>query len=368
MPSSDNNEAWKKEGRLRNPDSPKQKSLDSRCSPSDLKKLITQIEQDDLKELFLHLASKFDLENNLIKDDVGSIEVNATIVERAIGLPSYGTGFPEYNPDDIHIAVLKLRWGSVSLKDLKAFVTTCRMNSNEERREFRESFILILAKTFLCPTTNQYISPERHLPLVLDVVIFFHRLEWGPLNRHRGLEPCEFEHKNEEDDDQQEREENESLITSPQVETELNKIWAMMVIDEDLLVKAEEEAHRYFASKKKPDIIYAKYNDGPSFSLGFSQEFNTPTPSPDGSASEDTEVLDIPPIREMLPEDIVLHAEQDPSTIRSLKTLTLEQENKIYNWVMNPSKANGIQEETIASFRGYQNFFLSRSEIRFFKA
>ncbi|MED6200994.1 hypothetical protein PIB30_090647 [Stylosanthes scabra] len=114
----------------------------------------------------------------------------------------------------------------------------------------------------------------------------------------------EFEHQNEEDDDQQERDENESLITSSQVETELNKIWAMMVIDEDLLVKVEEEAHRYFASKKKPDIIYAKYNDGPSFSLGFSQEFNTPRPSPDGSASEDTEVLDIPPIREMLPEDI----------------------------------------------------------------
>ncbi|MED6200993.1 hypothetical protein PIB30_090646, partial [Stylosanthes scabra] len=56
--------------------------------------------------------SKFDLENNLIKDDVGSIEVNATIVERAIGLPSYGTDFPEYDPDDIHTAALKLRWGS----------------------------------------------------------------------------------------------------------------------------------------------------------------------------------------------------------------------------------------------------------------
>ncbi|MED6223780.1 hypothetical protein PIB30_077396, partial [Stylosanthes scabra] len=298
------------------------------------------------------------------------------------------------------------------------------MNSNEERREFWEAFILILAKTFLCPTTNQYISPERHLPLVLDVantmkynwslqiftwikdsirdfqrkgvkhlsscmfilvVILFHRLEWGPLDRHRGLEPWfaqwttsmldlraastlkKFEHQNEENDDQQEREENESPFTSSQVETELNKIWAMMVIDEDLLVKAEEEAHRYFASKKKPDIIYAKYNDSPSFSLGFSQEFNTPTPSPDGLALEDTEVLDIPPIREMLPEDIVLHAEQDPSTIISLKTMTFEQENKIYNWVINPSKTKGIQEETITSFRGYQNFFLSRSEIRFLK-
>ncbi|MED6126277.1 hypothetical protein PIB30_076825 [Stylosanthes scabra] len=63
------------------------------------------------QELFLHIASKFDLDNNLIKNDVGNIEVNAAIIERAIGLPSYGADFPEYEPDDIHTAALKLRWG-----------------------------------------------------------------------------------------------------------------------------------------------------------------------------------------------------------------------------------------------------------------
>ncbi|MED6114415.1 hypothetical protein PIB30_080043, partial [Stylosanthes scabra] len=99
-------------------------------------------------------------------------------------------------------------------------------------------------------------------------------------------------------------------------------------------------------------------SDRLSFSLGFTPEFNTPTPSPDASNSEDTEeVLDIAPIRELLPG-------QDPSTIQSLK---LEQDNKIYNWVMNSSKGKGIQEETIALFRGHQNFFISRSEIRFLK-
>ncbi|MED6126492.1 hypothetical protein PIB30_079020 [Stylosanthes scabra] len=162
--------------------------------------------------------------------------------------------------------------------------------------------------------------PATHLDVIL-----FHHLEWGPLDRYRGLEPW-FDQ------------------------------WTASMLH-----------LRAASTLRKPDIIYAKYNGGPLFSLGFSQEFNTPTASPDGSASEDTEVLDIPPIREMLPEDIVIHAEQDPSTIRSLKPLTLEQENKIYNWVMNPSKAKGIQEETIASFRGYQNFFLSRSKIRFLK-
>ncbi|MED6223294.1 hypothetical protein PIB30_072623 [Stylosanthes scabra] len=112
MPSSDDKEAWKKGGRPKNPDGPKPKSLDSRCSPLSLKKIMIEIEQDNLKmaeELFLHLASRFDLENNLIKDDVGSIELDASVVERATGL--HGTDFPEYDHDDIHTAALKLRWG-----------------------------------------------------------------------------------------------------------------------------------------------------------------------------------------------------------------------------------------------------------------
>ncbi|MED6222088.1 hypothetical protein PIB30_061076 [Stylosanthes scabra] len=146
---------------------------------------------------------------------------------------------------------------------------------------------------------------------------------------------------------------NESPMTLSQVERELEKIWPTMVFYEDLLVK-------------KPDVIYDEYHDGPSFLLGLSQEFNTPTPSPDGLASEDAEVLDIPSIREILPEDIVLHAEQDPSTIRSLKPLTLEQENKIYRWVINGSKSNELQEEKIASWSEDHNFLL-RGEFRFLR-
>ncbi|MED6145362.1 hypothetical protein PIB30_024408, partial [Stylosanthes scabra] len=207
------------------------------------------------QELFLHLASKFDLENNLIRDDVGMINVNASVIERAIRLPSYGYDFPDYAPANNRFAALKLRWGQVTLTDLKAFVIECPMGSNEERREFREAFILLLAKSFLCPTTNNYISPERHLPLVVDV--------------------------------------------------------------------ANPRTYNW-----KPDVRSAKYHDGPLFSLG--PDFNTPTPSPDGPTSKDAEVLDIPPIREILPENIVLNAEEDPCTIR-LKPLTSEEEKKIYN-------------------------------------
>ncbi|MED6113221.1 hypothetical protein PIB30_068816 [Stylosanthes scabra] len=252
----------KKGGRPRNLDGPKLKSLDSRCSSSGLNKIMTQIQQDDLKvaeiitmgfgdfqqisdwivqqELFLHLASKFELENNLIKDDVGNIEVNVAVIEYATGLPSYGADFPEYDPDDIHTTALKLRWGDI--------VSSLRV---------------------------------------------------GQLDRYHGPEPWFAQ-------------------------------WTASMLDlraTSTLKKAEEEVSQYFAKKKKPDI-----SDRPSFLLGFSPEFNTPTPSPDASTSEDTEVLDITPIREVLPG-------QDSSTIQSL---TLEQDNKIYNWVMNSSKAKGM--------------------------
>ncbi|MED6149060.1 hypothetical protein PIB30_058918 [Stylosanthes scabra] len=40
------------------------------------------------QEIYTYLASKFDLDNNVIKDDVANIEINAEIVERALRLPS----------------------------------------------------------------------------------------------------------------------------------------------------------------------------------------------------------------------------------------------------------------------------------------
>ncbi|MED6224930.1 hypothetical protein PIB30_088946, partial [Stylosanthes scabra] len=55
----------------------------------------------------------------------------------------------------------------------------------------------------------------------------------------------EFEHHNEESDDQYEKGE----MTWSQVERTLNN-FPMMVFDEELLAKAEEDAYQYFASKK----------------------------------------------------------------------------------------------------------------------
>ncbi|MED6107668.1 hypothetical protein PIB30_016287 [Stylosanthes scabra] len=59
------------------------------------------------QEIYMYLVTKFDFENNLIKDDVANIEINVEIVERALGLPSGGDEFPEYYPDDLEYEALK---------------------------------------------------------------------------------------------------------------------------------------------------------------------------------------------------------------------------------------------------------------------
>ncbi|MED6218551.1 hypothetical protein PIB30_027764 [Stylosanthes scabra] len=56
--------------------------------------------------------------------------------------------------------------------------------------------------------------------------------------------------KNEANDDQEERVQNKSLMTSPQVERELDNIWPTMVFDEEVLLKPDEDARQYFASKE----------------------------------------------------------------------------------------------------------------------
>ncbi|MED6152004.1 hypothetical protein PIB30_087732, partial [Stylosanthes scabra] len=136
--------------------------------------------------------------------------------------------FSEYYPDDSEYEALKSRWGKFTLADLKGFVIKCAMQNEEQRMLFREAFILFLGKTFFCPTTNSFLSPERHFPLVVDVknpmqynwslqiftwikdaikdfqkkgvkllsacmfvvfVIYFQQLKWGRLDRCQFAEP-----------------------------------------------------------------------------------------------------------------------------------------------------------------------------------
>ncbi|MED6180421.1 hypothetical protein PIB30_010051 [Stylosanthes scabra] len=135
-----------KQKKTKEPRWPKKKGADSRCSPSAINKIMTSIIKDNARmaevdamgfanfqhipewtvnqEIYTYLATKFDVENNLIKDDVANIEINAEIVECALGLPS-GDDFPEYDPKDLEYKALQSRWDNYSLINLKDFVIRC---------------------------------------------------------------------------------------------------------------------------------------------------------------------------------------------------------------------------------------------------
>ncbi|MED6124929.1 hypothetical protein PIB30_063669 [Stylosanthes scabra] len=103
----------------------------------------------------------------------------------------------------------------------------------------------------------------------------------------------------------------------------------------------------------------------PSFSLCFSQEFKSPIHTPKRSMHE--EILDIPPINEMILANIPFQEVKNPTNMGPTRELTADEQKKIYNWIMNVSREDGVQEEMIASFHGYRNIFLLRMEFRYLK-
>ncbi|MED6161386.1 hypothetical protein PIB30_060285 [Stylosanthes scabra] len=207
------------------------------------------------QEIYTYLASKFDLENNVIKDDVANIEINAEIVERALGLPSCG-------------------------------------------------------------------------------------------NNERGDQSGEGEIEDEE-----------VIKKWTQIEEELKSQRTMIVFGKKKLTKEQE---------KEIEETLKDSQGIPSFSLGLTQEFKSPTHSPERSMPE--EILDIPPINEMIPANIPFQGFENPTNMGPTRDLTADEQKKIYNWVMNASKEYGVQEEMIASFQGYRILFFLRMEFRYLKA
>ncbi|MED6139294.1 hypothetical protein PIB30_082423, partial [Stylosanthes scabra] len=159
MSSSSDDEACKKGRKPKNQDGPKKKGVDSRCSPSRINKIMISIINDNERmaevdamgfanfqhilewivnqEIYMYLATKFDLENNVIKDDVANIEINAEIVERALGL-----------------LLVIFTWIKDAIKDFQK-------------------------------------KGVKHLSacMFVVVVIYFQRLKWGRLDRCRSPEP-----------------------------------------------------------------------------------------------------------------------------------------------------------------------------------
>ncbi|MED6183749.1 hypothetical protein PIB30_040644 [Stylosanthes scabra] len=67
----------------------------------------------------------------------------------------------------------------------------------------------------------------------------------------------------------------------------------------------------------------------PSFSSGISQDFKSLTPTPKRSKQE--EIIDIPPINEMVPANISFQEVENPTTMGPMRVLTADEERKVYN-------------------------------------
>ncbi|MED6208946.1 hypothetical protein PIB30_049841 [Stylosanthes scabra] len=331
----------------------------------------------------MYLATKFDLENNVIKDDVANIEINAEIVECALGLPSCGDEFPEYYPDDSEYEALKSRWIFTWIKDAI--------------KDFQKKGV-------------------KHLSacMFVVVVIYFQWLKWGQLNRCRSAEQWiidwslkNLEHrattalkkirkmmddkpqnklrrkkgkkknnkkknsdKKEEDeiplvqrktiDDQEERKgyntheeepinnerdnkseegvikDKEVLKRWTQIEEELRIQRRTIGIEKKKLAK-EQEAEIEATLKDAAECFMIDFHgydeDISSFSLGFSQEFKSLTHIPKRSMQE--EIFDIQPLNEIIPVNIPFQQAENPISMGPTRKLTTIEQKKIYNWIIN---------------------------------
>ncbi|RYR58532.1 hypothetical protein Ahy_A05g024351 [Arachis hypogaea] len=118
--------------------------------------------------IMVHLAESYQVKPRTFILDIGNIRLNAELIGKVFGIPSRGDPFPaldETNPS--HVAI-KNKFHRRSTTELRNLVYSCPMTTESERMEFRRYFILVVMKMFLCPTTQQVLSPWHIYP-VLDV-------------------------------------------------------------------------------------------------------------------------------------------------------------------------------------------------------
>ncbi|QHO53747.1 uncharacterized protein DS421_2g50690 [Arachis hypogaea] len=118
--------------------------------------------------IMVHLAESYQVKQRTFVLDIGNIRLNAELIGKVFGLPSQGDPFPtldESNPS--HVAIQK-RFHRRTTTELRDLVYSCPMVTESDRMEFRRYFLLVVMKMFLCPTTQQVLSPW-HIYAVLDV-------------------------------------------------------------------------------------------------------------------------------------------------------------------------------------------------------
>ncbi|QHN95588.1 uncharacterized protein DS421_18g610990 [Arachis hypogaea] len=170
----------------------KKKLLKFRCSPSYIHDMMSTLSKNNSVEnlveidligfgflrlvpnwsvkqaIMVHLAESYQVKPRNFILDIGNIRLNAELIGKVFGIPSRGDPFPaldESNPS--HVAI-KNRFHKRRTTELRELVYSCPMATESDRMEFRRYFILVVMKMFLCPTTQQVLSPWHIYP-VLDV-------------------------------------------------------------------------------------------------------------------------------------------------------------------------------------------------------
>ncbi|RYR24955.1 hypothetical protein Ahy_B02g058565 [Arachis hypogaea] len=169
-----------------------QKLLESRCSPSYIHDMLSTLSKnnsaDKLAEIDLigfgflrlvpnwsvkqpimvHLAESYQVKPRTFILDIGNIRLNAELIGKVFGIPSGGDPFPAFDDSNASHVAIKNRFHRRKTTELRDLVYSCPMATETDRMEFRRYFILVVMKMFLCPTTQQVLSPWHIYP-VLDV-------------------------------------------------------------------------------------------------------------------------------------------------------------------------------------------------------
>ncbi|QHO59162.1 uncharacterized protein DS421_3g96860 [Arachis hypogaea] len=116
----------------------------------------------------VHLAESYQAKQRTFILDIGNIRLNAKLIGKVFGLLSRGDLFPALDDcNSCHIAIKKW-FHTRTTNELRNLVYSCPMATGSDRMEFRRYFLLVVMKMFLCPTTQQVLSPWHIYP-VLDV-------------------------------------------------------------------------------------------------------------------------------------------------------------------------------------------------------
>ncbi|MED6164747.1 hypothetical protein PIB30_093135, partial [Stylosanthes scabra] len=167
------------------------KSNRTRCSPSDVAKLLEKLSSEQKavvrdmgfgalenlsilnisKKMMMELVDSFNTNDNSMRTTLGRIKLDASKIGDALGLNARGKTYEKKIENkklsDEQKAVVNSFKG-VTLLSLKRTIIETIVDSEENTRKFKRAFILFIQKAFLCATNTNPLSP-KHFPAIVNV-------------------------------------------------------------------------------------------------------------------------------------------------------------------------------------------------------